>query len=165
MYFSVNTMHEIWYGIGMEVWKIVVQSILASSIFHTEISFHSIPVFIPFYIMPCCRFYTIIIIVPFYPSGCGQLENPEAYNFEKIASASSSFSTLLFPRSLPLPTSFIKVLPLPQKLTASTASASSFLFHIPDYKSDIGIQYMNTKASVTFEKMHHFQFRLKIKFF
>ena len=53
-----------------------------------------------------------IIIVAFYPNGCSQFENPEAPDFEKIASASSSFSTL----SLPLPTSFIKVLPLPQKI-------------------------------------------------
>ena len=89
-------------------------SILATSIFHTEISvpFHSI-----FHSIPCpdCRFYIIIIIiiVTFYPNGCSQVENPEAPDFEKIASASGSFSTLSLPSSLPLPTSFIKVLPLP----------------------------------------------------
>ena len=46
--------------------------------------------------IPCpgCRFYIIIIIVTFYPSGCCQVENPEAPDFEKIASASGSFSTL-----------------------------------------------------------------------
>ena len=57
----------------------------------------------------------ITIIVTFYPNDCNQLENPEAPDFEKIASASSSFSTLSLPSSLPLPPSFIKVLPLPQK--------------------------------------------------
>ena len=59
---------------------------------------------------PGCRFY--VIIVTFYPNGFSQVENPKAPDFEKIASASGSFSTL----SLPLPTSFIKVLPLPQKI-------------------------------------------------
>ena len=42
MYFSVNTMHKS----SMElVWKIVFHSILASSIFHTEISvpYHALP--------------------------------------------------------------------------------------------------------------------------
>ena len=33
IYFSVNAMSEIWYGIGMEVWKIVFHSIL--EIFHS----------------------------------------------------------------------------------------------------------------------------------
>ena len=60
------------------------------------------------------------IIVTFYPNGCSQFENPEVPDFEKIASASRSFSTL----SLPLPTSFIKVLLLPQKINR---------FLIPDY--------------------------------
>ena len=80
---------------------------------------------------PNCRFYIIIIVVTFYPNGCSQFENPEAPDFEKIASASGSFSTLSLPSSLPLPTSFIKVLPLllPQKISASTASASTSLSH------------------------------------
>ena len=83
-----------------------------SGIFHTEIS-------VPFHFTSCpgCRFYIIIIvIVTFYPNGCSQVENTEALDFEKIDSASSSFSTLLLPSSLPLPSSFIKVLPLPQKI-------------------------------------------------
>ena len=54
-----------------------------------------------------CPALRMIIIVTVYPNGCSQFENPEAPNFEQIASASSSFSTL------PLPTSFIEVLPLP----------------------------------------------------
>ena len=70
--------------------------------------YHSIP-------FPGCRFYTTIIIVTFNPNGCSQFENPEAPDFEKIASASSSFSTLSLPSLLPLSTYFIKVLPLPQK--------------------------------------------------
>ena len=122
IYFSVNTMHKVLCEIGMEVWKIVFHfileifhSILASSIFHTKISvpFHSI-----FHSIPCpgCRFYIIIIIVTFYPDGCSQVENPEAPDFEKIASAFGSLSTLSLPSLLPLPTSFIKVLPLPQKI-------------------------------------------------
>ena len=57
-----------------------------------------------------------IIIVTFYHNGCSQFENTEASDFEKIASASSSFLTFSRPSSLPLPTSFIKVLPLPQKI-------------------------------------------------
>ena len=62
-----------------------------------------------------------IIIVTFYPNGCSQFENPEAPDFEKIASASSFFSTLSLPSPLPLPTSFIKVLfRFRKKLTAST---------------------------------------------
>ena len=77
-------------------------------------NFHSIPFYsIP---CPCCRFYIIIIIVTFHSDGSSQVENPEAPDFEKIASASGSFSTLSLLRSLPLPTSFIKVLPLPQKI-------------------------------------------------
>ena len=77
--------------------------------FILKFQFHSIP-------CPGCRFYIVIIIVTFYPNGCSQVENPKAPDFEKIASASSSFSTLLLSSSLPLPTSFIKVLPLSQKI-------------------------------------------------
>ena len=83
-------------------------------IFHTEISvpFHSIP-------CPRCRFYIIIIIiVTFYPNGCCKFENPEAPDFEKIASASSSFSTLL----LPLPAPF-------QHFRFQTLSSKCFRFH------------------------------------
>ena len=76
----------------------------------------------------------VIIISTFYPNGC-QFENPKMSDFEKIASASSSFSTL----SLPLPTSFITVLPLPQKINRFRR------FHIPvangffylDYKYEV----------------------------
>ena len=57
-----------------------------------------------------------IVIVAFYPNGCSQFENPEAPDFKKIASSSRSFSTLSLPSLLPLPSSFIKVLLLPQKL-------------------------------------------------
>ena len=122
----------------MEVWKIVFHSIL--DIFHSipfwhlrysipKFPFHSIPFSISFHTMPGCRFYIISIIVTFYPNGCNQVENPEAPDFEKIASASSSFSTLSLPSSLPLPTSYIKVLPLPQKINrfASYTSASTSL--------------------------------------
>ena len=129
MYFFVNTMHKIYYEIGMEVWKNVFHFIL--KIFHS-IPFwrllYSTPKFL-FHSIPCpgCRFY-IIIIVTFYPNGCSQVENPEAPDFEKIASASGSFSKLSLPSSLPLPTSFIKVLPLPQKI-------NRFRFHIPVSKS------------------------------
>ena len=100
----------------------------ASSIFHTKlfVSFHSIP-------CPGCRF-NIIIIVTLYPNGCSQFQNPEAPDFEKIASAFSSFSTLSLPSLLSLPISFSKMLllPLPQKLTAFTTSSFLFRFHIPD---------------------------------
>ena len=102
----------------MEVWTIVFHFIL--EIFHSipfwhlpYQNFHSL-----FHSIPCpgCRFYVIIIIVTFYPNICSQVENPEAPDFEKIVSASSSLSTLSLPSSLPLPTSFIKVFLLPQKI-------------------------------------------------
>ena len=66
-----------------------------------------------------------ITIVAFYPNNCSQFENPETPYLEKIASASSSFSTLSLPSSLPLLTSLIKALPLslPQKITTCIASA------------------------------------------
>ena len=90
-----------------------------SGIFHYPYrNFRSISFHFPFHSIPCpsCRFYIIIVSVTFYPDGCSQVENPEAPGFEKIASASGSFSTLPLPSSLPLPTFFIKVLPLPQKI-------------------------------------------------
>ena len=119
-----------WYG-SMEdcrpfhSWNSPFYSILASSIFHTEIS---VPFHFPFHSIPCpgCLFYIIIIFsVIFHPNGCSQVENPEAPDFEKIASASGSFSTLSLPSSLP--TSFIKVLPLPLLPLPLPASASSSL--------------------------------------
>ena len=61
----------------------------------------------------CCVPRNNIIIVAFYPNGCRQFENPEAPDFEKIASASSSFLALLLPNSLPFPTSYIEVFLLP----------------------------------------------------
>ena len=72
----------------------------------------------PFHFTPCpgCQFYVFIIIVILYLNRCSQFENTEAPDFEKIASASSSSSTLSLPSSLLLSTSFIKVLPLPQKI-------------------------------------------------
>ena len=89
-------------------WKMVFHSIL--EIFHFIPFWHlpySIPKF-PFHSIPCrgCRFYIMIIIVAFYPNDCSQFQNPEATDFEKIASAFSSFSTLSVPSSLPLPTNF-----------------------------------------------------------
>ena len=87
---------------------------LASFIFYTEVSF---PFHFPFHSILCpgCRFF-IIIIVTFYPNSCSLFENLEVPDLEKIASASNSFLTLSLPSSLPLPTFFIKVLPLPQKI-------------------------------------------------
>ena len=95
-----------------------------SGIFHTEI-------FVIFYPIPCpgYRFYIIIIIVTFYSNDCSQVENPEAPDFEKIASASHSFSTLSLSSSLPFPTSFIKVLPLP--LPQKNNRFHRFRFQLP----------------------------------
>ena len=114
-------MELLWKYERMSFIPFLKSSILASSTFHNKISvpfhFRSIP--FPFHFIPCsgCRFYLIIIIiVTFYPNGCSQFENPEAPDFEKIASASSSFSPLLLPSLLPLSTSSIKVLSLPQKI-------------------------------------------------
>ena len=146
MYFSVHTMQKIWYEIGMEVWKIVFHFIL--EIFHSipfwhlpysiqKFPFHSILFSIPFHTIPCpgCRFYIITIIVAFYHNGCSLVENPEAPDFEKIASASGSFSTLSLPSSLSLQPLSSKCFRFRfhKKLSASTASAFNFrfCFHIP----------------------------------
>ena len=76
---------------------------------------HSISFSIPFHTMPWLSI--LYYYCKFYSNGCSHVENPKAPDFEKIASASGSFSTLS------LPTSFMKV--LPQKL-------NHFRFHIPD---------------------------------
>ena len=103
-------------------------------------NFRSIPFHFPFHSIPCpgCRFYIIIIIVIFYFNVCSQVENPEAPDFEKIASASGFFSTLSLPSSLPLPTSFIKVLPLP--LPQKINRFRRFRFHISDCKSGLAFR-------------------------
>ena len=109
----------------MEVWKMVFRSSL--KIFHF-IPFWHLPYSIskfPFHTKPWLSIlYYYWLLLHFNPNGCSQFENPEALNFEEIASAYSSFSTLLLPSSLPLPTSFIKVLPLPQKI-------NRFRFQLP----------------------------------
>ena len=88
----------------------------------------------------------IILIVTFYPNDCSQFENSEAIDFEKIASASSSFSTLSLLSSLPLPTSFIKVFPLPQKI-------NRFHFHISDWNwVRTAANYAQFKNSVIMSK-------------
>ena len=90
-----------------------------SSIFHIEIS-------VPFYFIPCpcCRFYIIIIIVvTFYPNGCSRFENPEAPDFEKIASSSSSFSALSLPNRFRFQPLSSKCFRFHKKLTASTSLA------------------------------------------
>ena len=117
----------------MEVLKIVFHFILEIGIFHIPYrNFRSIPFHFPFHSIPCrgCRSYIIVIIVTFYPNGCSEVENLEAPDFEKIASVSGSFSTLSLPSSLPLPTSFIKVLPLPQKFNRFHRFRFHFHFHI-----------------------------------
>ena len=87
-----------------------------SGIFHIPYrNFRSIPFSIPFHTMPWLSILYYYYYCNILPNGCSQIENPEVLDFEKIASASSSFSTLSLPSSLSLPTSFIKVLPLPQK--------------------------------------------------
>ena len=111
------------------VWK--YERLSSFPFLKSSIPFWHLPNSIPFYSIfqsiPChgCRFF--IIIVTFYPNGCSHFENSEAPDFEKIASAFSSFSTLSLPSSLTLPTSFIKVLTLPQKINRF----HRFRFHIP----------------------------------
>ena len=114
------------YVIGMEVLKIVFHCIL--EIFHS-IQAYSIPKFL-FHSIPCpvCRFYIIIIIVTFYPNDCSQFENPEAPDFEKILPLPAPFQRFRF-RIQPLSS---KCFRFHKKLIASTASASSFRFHIPN---------------------------------
>ena len=58
MNFSVNTMHKIQYGIGMEVWKIAFHSIL-------EI-FHSIPFWHLPYSLPKFPFHSIFHSIPYH---------------------------------------------------------------------------------------------------
>ena len=91
----------------------------------SSISFHSGIFHIPYRNFRSIPFHTkrwwsilyyYWLLLHFTANGCSQFENLEALNFEEIASASSSFSTLSLPSSLLLPTSFIKVLPLPQKI-------------------------------------------------
>ena len=82
-----------------------------SGIFHIPYrNFSSIPFSVPFHTMPWLSIlYYYYYCNTFYANGCSQNENPEAPDFEKIGSASSSFSILSLPSSLPLPTSIIKV--------------------------------------------------------
>ena len=90
------------------------------------------------------------ITVTFYINGCGQFQSLKIWKrliLNKNASASSSFSTFSPPSSLLLPTYFIKLLPLPQKLTAS-----SFRFHIPDYKYSSSSNCNSITISVTITK-------------
>ena len=83
-----------------------------SGIFHIpQQNFRSIP----FHTVPWLSILYYYYDCNILPNSCSQVENLEARDFEKIASASGSFSTLSLPSSLPLPTSFIKVLPLPRK--------------------------------------------------
>ena len=82
------------------------------------------------------------IIVTFYPNSYSQFENPEAPDFEKIASASSFFSKLSLPSSIPLPTSFIKVFPLPLPLKINR-------FRIPGLNNKaFGSQYIRKQNDV-----------------
>ena len=116
----------------MKVWKTVFHSIL--EIFHSIPFWHllySIPKFpfhsIPFHTIPWLSIlYYYCYILPQRLEPVSDFANLEAPDFEKIASASSSFSTLSLPSLLPLPTSSVKVLliPLPQKINC-------FRFHIP----------------------------------
>ena len=126
---SKSSMDLVWkYGrlSSIPFLKSSIHFILASSI--SKFPFHSIFHFIP---SPCCRFYIIIIIVTFYLNGCSRFENPEAPDFEKFASASSSFSALSLPNRFRFQPLLSKCFRFHKKLTASTASASSFRFHIP----------------------------------
>jgi len=68
--------------------------------------------------------------VTFYPKDCSQVRGSGSIMFYENASASDSSKSQMLPSSLPLPASFFKVLPLPQKL-------NRFRFHIPDLKSVI----------------------------
>ena len=87
------------------VWK--CGRLSSISFLKSSIPFHS-----GIFHIPYRNFRSIPFSISYHATGCSQIENPEAPDFEKIASASGSFSTL----SLPLPTSFIKVLSLPQKI-------------------------------------------------
>ena len=121
--------------------------------------FHSIP-------CPGCRFcIIIIIIITFHPNGCSQVENPEAPDFEKIASASGSFSTLSLPSSLPLPTSFIQVFPLPlqQKINRfqlplpHPCCVIAYFYKFPKfYKRTLTIFLRNTFPFVQTDMMQRF---------
>ena len=69
------------------------------------------------------------MIAKFYIKTCGNhlpmasLKEAKAHDFEKIASSPRSFKNHTFPAS------FIKVLPLPQKINRFHC----FCFHVPNY--------------------------------
>ena len=112
-------------------------------IFHSPYrNFCSIPFHFPFHSMPCpgCRFY-IIIIVTFYPNDCSQVENPEAPDFEKIALFPASFQHFCFRVRFRFQPVLLKCFRFHKKLTAFSASASSFRFHfhIPGYSTVLQI--------------------------
>ena len=117
----------------MEVLKIVFlfileifQSILASSIFHTEIS---VPFHFPFHSTPCpgCRFYVIIIIVTFYSNDCSQFENPEAPDLKKLLPLPAPFQRFRFRVRFRFQLLSSKRFHFHKKLTAFTASTSLVL--------------------------------------
>ena len=123
----------------MEVWKIVFHfireifhSILASSIFHSEIfvPFHSV-----FHSMPCpgCRFYIIIIVVTFYPTVVARLKIRKRLILKKLLPLPAPFQDFRFRVRFCFRPLSSKYFCFHKNLTASTASASTSLFSTENY--------------------------------
>ena len=108
-------------------------SILASSIFHTEIFvpfhflFHSIP-------CPGCRFYINIIIVTFYPTVVARLKIWKRMILKKLLPLPAPFQHFRCRVRFRFQPFSSECFRFHKNLTASTASASSFRFHIPGNK-------------------------------
>ena len=118
------------------VWKIIFNSIL--EIFYS-IPFcnlpHSIPKH-PFHSIPCpgCRFYITIIIATFYRNGCSlfrSLKIRKRLILKKLLPLPASFQHFCFRVRFRFQSLSSKCFRFHKKLTASTTSASTFLFYIP----------------------------------
>ena len=115
------------------IWKIDFYSIL--EIFHSipywHLS-HPTPKF-PFHSIPCpgCRFYIVIITVTFNPTVVARLKTRKRLILKKLLPLPAPFQHFRFRVRFHFQPLSSKCFRFHKKLTASTACASSFRFHIP----------------------------------